>query len=118
MFSLQRMLGRDDEFFALLEASALEAVRSVEALKQVLNDPSAPPSLKRFVEARRKDKKITADISDLLFRVLVTSLERPDIEQLAEALYKVPKTVEKFAERYLISYAHVRDFDFTRQIVL
>jgi uncharacterized protein Yka (UPF0111/DUF47 family) len=118
MFSLQRMLGRDDEFFALLEASALEAVRSVEALKQVLNDPSAPPSLKGFIEARRKDKKITADISDLLFRVLVTSLERPDIEHLAEALYKVPKTVEKFAERYLISYGHVRDFDFTRQIVL
>jgi uncharacterized protein Yka (UPF0111/DUF47 family) len=50
--------------------------------------------------------------------VLVTSLERSDIEGMAEALYKIPKTVEKFAERYLITLEHVREFDFTRQIVL
>jgi uncharacterized protein Yka (UPF0111/DUF47 family) len=118
MFSLQRMLGRDDEFCALLEASANEAVRSVEALRQTLNGDSGPPSLKAFIQARRKDKQITADISDLLFRALVTSFERQDIEALAEALYKVPKTVEKFAERYLMSYPHVCEFDFTRQMVL
>ncbi len=118
MFSVQRLLGRDDEFCALLEASAQEAVYSVETLKQVLLDTSSPPSLNRFIEARREDKIITAQIAELLVSALVTSFDRQDIETVAEALYKVPKTVEKFAERYLISYHLVREFDFTRQIVL
>jgi uncharacterized protein Yka (UPF0111/DUF47 family) len=118
MFSLQRLLGRDDEFCALLEASANEAVTAVSCLRQVLNCTECSPSLDAFITARRKDKAITADIADLLTRVLVTSLERSDIEGMAEALYKIPKTVEKFAERYLITLEHVREFDFTRQIVL
>ena len=41
MFSLQRMLGRDDEFCALLEASAQEGVAAVEALKAVLQNGRA-----------------------------------------------------------------------------
>ena len=118
MFSLQRLLGRDDEFCALLEASANEAVTAVSSLRQVLNNTEESPSLDAFITARRKDKAIKADIADLLTRVLVTSLERSDIEGMAEALYKIPKTVEKFAERYLITFEHVREFDFTRQIVL
>jgi uncharacterized protein Yka (UPF0111/DUF47 family) len=118
MFSVQRILGRDDEFCALLEASAREGVGSVATLKTVLKNPSVPPSIESFRVARRKDKKITDDIADLLYHALVTSLDREDIEELAESLYKIPKTVEKFAERYLLSLEHVRDFDFTRQLVL
>jgi uncharacterized protein Yka (UPF0111/DUF47 family) len=118
MFSVQSLLGRDDEFCALLEASAQEAVHSVECLRQVLSDSFTPPSLKRFIQARSKDKMITAQIAELLVSALVTSFDRQDIEDIAEAIYKVPKTVEKFAERYLISYEQVREFDFTRQIVL
>ncbi len=118
MFSVQRLMGRDDEFCALLEASAREAVHSVECLRHVLADSSTRPSLKSFIQTRRNDKVITAQISELLVTALVTSFDRHDIEAVAEVLYKVPKTVEKFAERYLISYEHVRDFDFTRQFVL
>jgi uncharacterized protein len=116
MFSVQRILGRDHEFCALLEASAREGVKSVEALRQIL-DSSTAPSLQAFIKSRRADKQITAQITELLVKALVTSFERQDIAALADALYKVPKTVEKFAERYLISYAQVREFDFTRQIV-
>jgi len=118
MFSLQRMLGRDDEFCALLEASAQEGVAAVEALKAVLQNGSAKPSLEAFRAARRQNKQTTEAIVDLQLRALVTSFEREDIEAVAEALYKIPKTVEKFAERYLLSYARVREFNFTRQIVL
>ena len=45
-------------------------------------------------------------------------MEREDIEALAEALYKVPKIVEKFAERYSIVADQVKDVDFSRQLVL
>ena len=118
MFSVQRLLGRDDEFCALLEASAREGVRSIECLKEVLSNSFGGPALKCFAEARRTDKVITTEIAELLVSALVTSFDRHDIEALANALYKVPKTVEKFAERYLVSYERVREFDFTRQIVL
>jgi uncharacterized protein Yka (UPF0111/DUF47 family) len=48
----------------------------------------------------------------------VTALEREDIEELSNALYKIPKTVEKFCERVLLSPQHVRGIDFTKQIGL
>jgi len=118
MFSVQRVLGRDDEFCALLESSAQEGVRSIECLKEVLSNSFGGPTLKCFAEARRTNKVITTEIAELLVTALVTSFDRHDVEALAEALYKVPKTVEKFAERYLVSYDRVREFDFTRQIVL
>ena|SRR3989442_15680689 len=118
MFSLQRMLGRDDEFCALLEASAREGVSAVEALKQVLYVGSTKPSLDAFRVARQQNKRTTEDIADLQLRVLVTSFEREDIESVAEALYKIPKTTEKFAERYLLSYERVREFNFIKQLVL
>lgn len=118
MFSVQRLLGRDDEFCALLEASAQEGVAAVTALKAALNDAGASPSLDAFRLARRSNKRITESIADLQLRALVTSFEREDIEAVAEALYKIPKTVEKFAERYLLSHRQIRDFNFTRQLVL
>ena len=68
--------------------------------------------------ARATDKKITGEISDKLISTFVTPMEREDIEALAEALYKIPKTVEKFAERYQISLARIPGADFTRQVKL
>lgn len=115
---MQRLLGRDDDFCALLEASAQEGVASIEALKTVLACPTVTPTLDVFRATRSKEKKIAADLSDLLYTALVTAMEREDIEALSEALYKIPKTVEKFAERYLLTIERVREFDFTRQLVL
>jgi hypothetical protein len=118
MFSLQRILGQDDEFCALLEASAQEACQSVATLKRVLADRSTAPTLEAFASARRKEKQLTNEIAELLIRAFVTAMEREDIEALAETLYKIPKTVEKFAERYMISAIQMRDVDFSRQIDL
>jgi uncharacterized protein len=118
MFSLQRTFGRDDEFCALFEASALEACQSVRALKEVLDRQDLVPTLETFSAARRKEKKLTNEIEELMIHSLVTAMEREDIEKLTAALYRVPKTVEKFAERFIISAAQVRDVDFRRQVSL
>jgi uncharacterized protein Yka (UPF0111/DUF47 family) len=48
----------------------------------------------------------------------VTELEREDIEALRETLYKIPKTVEKFAERYALSFELTREANFTRHLKL
>jgi uncharacterized protein len=116
MFSLQKLLGKDDKFFDLLQASAEEGVHSVEALKHILSNPSMTPTLNEFVESRRKDKAITNQISELLVKTFVTALEREDIEALSNALYKVPKTIEKFAERYILCAPRLRDVKFETQL--
>ena len=115
MFSIQKLFGKEDKFFDLLEASAEEARASVQALVK-LTEARQEGSLEPFVESRRKDKKITEQISEELVRTFVTMLEREDIEALSNALYKVPKTVEKFAEHYILVEKRVRDVDFSRQI--
>lgn len=116
MFSLQKLLGKDDKFFDLLHASAEEGLHSVTALRRILTNPSVTPTLDEFVASRRKDKAITNEISDLLVKTFVTALEREDIEALSNVLYKIPKTIEKFAERYILCAPRLRDIKFNTQI--
>ena len=115
MFSLQQLFGKGDRFFDLLEASAEEALTSVQLLIRLLNTTPKPTTLDDFVFSRRKDKRITEQISEELVKTFVTGLEREDIETLSNALYKIPKTVEKFAERYELSLAIVSTTDFSKQ---
>jgi uncharacterized protein Yka (UPF0111/DUF47 family) len=116
MFSLQRLLGKEDKFFDLLEASAEQARQSVQALKQLTESAAKNKSLEDFVLSRRKEKAINAQISEALCTTFVTALEREDIEALSRALYKIPKTAEKIAERILLSPDFVQGIDFSRQL--
>ena len=118
MISFQRLLGRESEFFGLLEASAQECMNSVAAFRRMLDDRGVPPSLTEFAEARRRGKAITNQIEELLIRTFVTPIEREDLEELAEQLYKIPKTVEKFAERYALVAGKIADIEFARQAAL
>ncbi len=119
MFSLQRLLGKEDKFFGLLESSAEEARTSVQALVKLMQDleKQAVP-LDEFKYFRRKDKEIASEISTAVYTTFVTALEREDIEDLSTALYKIPKTVAKFAERLLIAPQQVRGIDFSKQLSL
>jgi uncharacterized protein Yka (UPF0111/DUF47 family) len=116
MFSLQRLLGKEDMFFGLLEASAQEAHTSVQALVKLSRALDKPVELEEFSRSRRKDKEITATIRNAVYTTFVTALEREDIESLCNALYRIPKTVEKFSERLLLSPQLIRGADFSRQI--
>ena len=66
----------------------------------------------------RSDKEITNRLEEMLVTTFVTPMEREDIEELAEALYKIPKTVEKFAERYFLVADQMKDIDFKPQVAL
>ena len=119
MFSLQKLLGHDDVFFDLLEKSAEEARESVRLLVRLLGTPgSGGAALDEFALLRKKDKRITEELSTRLTQTFVTPLEREDIEALSTALYKIPKTLEKFGERLLLSRAQVGSADFSRQVQL
>src|SRR3954453_10698078 len=118
MFSLQQVIGKDDKFFQLMEGSAEEARASIEALGKLLKHPDGARSLDAFAEIRRKDKLITQELSEHLCKTFVTPLEREDIEALSNALYKIPKTVEKFGERFMFSGEHVRDLSLSKQMAM
>lgn len=118
MFSLQKIFGKDDKFFDLLEASAEEARHSVQVLNRVLSTPTQAPSLTEFHGSKEADKKITERISEAIVTTFVSQLEKDDIEVLSAALYKIPKTVEKIAERFIISVRVVRDVNFAKHIAL
>ena len=105
-------------FFGLLQASAEEAHTSVQALIRLSKALDKPIELEEFSRSRRKDKEITATIRNALYTTFVTALEREDIESLCNALYRIPKTIEKFSERILLAPHQVRGVDFSRQISL
>jgi uncharacterized protein len=105
MFSIRKLLGQDEKFFDLLEASAQQADSSVHELVALLaqvEHGASPQSLEVFVHSRREDKRITQELTEQLCKTFITPLEREDIQALATALYKIPKTVEKIGERILI----------------
>lgn len=118
MFSLQKLLGKEDKFFTLLEASAEAARASVQALVKLSKTLDQPVAYDEFAYARKKDKEITSQISNAVYTTFITALEREDIEELSSALYKIPKMVDKFTTRVLVAPQYVRGIDFSKQIHL
>lgn len=118
MFSIQKFFSQDGKFFDLLEASADETRESTRLLIELLKDRSHPHPLEQFALSRGKDKRITEQISQELVNTFVTGLEREDIEMVSYALYRICKTIEKFAERFNLAPQRLASVDFHRQIEL
>jgi len=118
MFSLQKLLGKEDKFFTLLEASAEAARASVAALVKLSQTLDQPQAFDEFAYTRKKDKEITSKISDAVYTTFITALEREDIEELSGALYKIPKMIDKFTTRVWVAPQYVRGVDFSKQIQL
>jgi uncharacterized protein len=118
MFSLQTIFGKGDKFYGLLEASAESARLSARALIELLSTPATQQSLEKFKQARRREKDLFAQINEELVNTFVTVLEREDIEALSSVLYKIPKIIEKFAERYTLALGRIGDVDFNSRAAM
>ena len=112
MFSLQTIFGKGDKFYGLLEASAAAGRESARALTDLLATPATQRSLEKFKLARQREKDLAGQISQELVNTFVTALEREDIEALSNVLYKIPKVIEKFAERFTLASQRLGDVDF------
>jgi len=103
---LKRLFGRDDKFYSLLESSAEQARQSAAILGKALPKMSDAQTLReakeQLTQSRRKHKRITQEITAELCKTFITPLEREDIEALSNSLSRIPKNVEKIAERLLI----------------
>ena len=53
-----------------------------------------------------------AAIGQALVDSFITPIEREDIEALGSALYKIPKQIEKFADRFALATQHLEQIDF------
>ena len=121
MISIFRLLGKDQKFYDLLEASADEALTSTKLLSsylQRIESYRSATDLDDFIQSRRKDKRITSLITEELCKTFVTPLEREDIEALSLALYRIPKIVEKIVERLSIYPGKLPREGFVRQAEL
>ena len=112
MFSLQTMFGQGKQFYALLEDAAVAGHDAARALHQMLREDDRVPALDAFKLARQRERQASDRISQELVDAFITPIEREDIEALGSALYRIPKQVEKFAERYSLATQHLAHIDF------
>ncbi len=118
MFSLQTIFGKGDKFYGLLEQSADAAQESAKALHELVTQADHAPVMAAFAAARAREKALAAKISEELVNTFVTALDREDIEALNTSLYKIPKSVEKFAERYEIVAGRLGNVDFGQRTLV
>ncbi|MGH8072801.1 MAG: DUF47 domain-containing protein [Lysobacter sp.] len=112
MFSLQTIFGQGNQFYTLLEDAADAAYDSTKALHVMLKGSERQPALDAFKLARQRERDASDQISQALVDSFITPIEREDIEALGSALYKIPKQVEKFADRYSLALQHLDHIDF------
>ncbi len=101
MFSIQKFFSHDAKFFDLLEASADET-RGLDAPVDRPAEETAAIRIRCTSSPwpAAKTRRITEQISEELVNTFVIGLEREDIETLSYAMYRICKTIEKFAERF------------------
>ena len=112
MFSLQTIFGSGAQFYTLLDDAAAAAHDSAKALHAMMKEADRQPALDAFKLARLREREASNKISQALVDSFITPIEREDIEALGSALYKIPKQIEKFADRYSLATQHLEHIDF------
>jgi uncharacterized protein Yka (UPF0111/DUF47 family) len=112
MFSLQTIFGSGQQFYSLLDEAAAAAHASAQALHAMMKAPDRQPALDAFKLARTRERAASDKIGRALVDSFITPIEREDIEALGSALYKIPKQIEKFADRYSLAIQHLEGIDF------
>lgn len=112
MFSLQTIFGSGKQFYSLLDEAADAAYESAKALHTMMKAPDRQPALDAFKLARQRERAASDKIGKALVESFITPIEREDIESLGSALYKIPKQIEKFADRYSMATHHLEGIDF------
>jgi len=118
MFSVQKYFSQDAKFFDLLEASADETRSLTRLLIELLHNGHHPHPLREFALVRSKNKEITEQVGQELVNTFITGLDREDIEALSYSMYRICKSIEKFAERFKLATERLKGVDFTRQMEL
>jgi len=112
MFSLQTIFGSGKQFYHYIDEAAQAAADSARALHAMVREMNREPALDAFRLARLRERTASDNIRQALVDSFMTPIEREDIEALSSALYRIPKQVEKFADRYALAMQHLKNIDF------
>lgn len=111
---------REEKFYTLLSRQA-EFVRiSTDNLTSLFlsTDSENDAAFNRIMAAKSGAKATSLEITKELCQTFVTPFDREDIQDIADNLYRIPKTIEKIAERVLLHNIPANQGDFDRQVKL
>ncbi|MGY0504060.1 DUF47 domain-containing protein [Luteimonas sp. e5] len=112
MFSLQTIFGSGTQFYDLLNEAAEAAHDAAKALYEMLRAPEDYHGLDAFKLARTRERAAADKINHALVDTFITPIEREDIEALGGALYRIPKQIERFADRFDVAKHRLEGIDF------
>jgi uncharacterized protein Yka (UPF0111/DUF47 family) len=115
------LLPRQEKFYTYLTELSAKANLCAHLLKKYIEAPDAAAREKAgqaLVDCRAQSKTIMGDMTGELCRSFITPFDREDIQNFAQCLYLIPKTIEKVVQRMELHGLQGGKTDFIRQIDL
>jgi uncharacterized protein Yka (UPF0111/DUF47 family) len=113
-----RLVPRSDQFNRLLADLSAQACISAQNLRSFIratNEKDRNAAAAAIAATRASSKTLSVEITQELCRSFITPFDREDIHDLAEILYRIPKTIEKIKERILLHKMFSQPEDFSPQ---
>lgn len=109
---------KDDKFYNLMNAMADEAYQATRAFSEMIAENGAEDLKKKaeiIYEIRTQSKQTSSRLTEDLCKSFITPFDREDIQDIANLLYKIPKIMEKAADRIVMHGMSTQGGDFKRQ---
>lgn len=108
---------KEDKFFQLLEAMSEEAYQATAGFREFIDHAPAerPKAIEKIYAMRAQSKVTSSKLTEELCRSFITPFDREDIQDIANILYKVPKIIEKAADRITMHGMSTEGGDFRHQ---
>ncbi len=108
---------KEDKFFQLLEAMSEEAYQATAGFREFIDHAPAerPKGIEKIHAMRAQSKVTSSKLTEELCRSFITPFDREDIQDIANILYKVPKIIEKAADRITMHGMSTEGGDFRHQ---
>lgn len=108
---------KEDKFFQLLEAMSEEAYQATAGFREFIDHAPAEraKAIEKIYAMRAQSKVTSSKLTEELCRSFITPFDREDIQDIANILYKVPKIIEKAADRITMHGMSTEGGDFRHQ---
>lgn len=108
---------KEDKFFQLLEAMSEEAYQATAGFREFIDHAPAEraKAIEKIYAMRAQSKVSSSKLTEELCRSFITPFDREDIQDIANILYKVPKIIEKAADRITMHGMSTEGGDFRHQ---
>ena len=108
---------KEDKFNTLLGAMSEEAYQATAGFRDFITSTQETRkiAIDKIYAIRTQSKATSSKLTEELCRSFITPFDREDIQDIANILYKVPKIIEKVADRIMMHGMSTEGGDFLRQ---